>query len=102
VSDITKATRDNQDKRKGPPGANAEKMGKKHEKASKKNGDTNTNTPGEPSPLVIAESNEGFTLKNLMVHIQKGDFVALVGRVGSGKSSVINALIGECTRPDER
>jgi ATP-binding cassette, subfamily C (CFTR/MRP), member 1 len=100
VSDIAKATTDDKGKGKGGPGANGEKKkGKKEEKANKKKkGDTNTSTPGEPSPsatVVTAESNEIFTLKNLKMHIQKGDFVALVGRIGSGKSSVLNALIGE-------
>ena len=96
VSDIAKVTADDKGKGKGGPGA---KKGKKEEKASKKKkGDTNTNTPGEPSPsatVVTADSNEIFTLKNLKMHVQKGDFVALVGRIGSGKSSVLNALIGE-------
>ena len=94
VSDIAKVTADDKGKGKGGPGA---KKGKE-EKASKKKGDTNPNTPGEPSSsatVVTADSNEIFTLKNLKMHVQKGDLVALVGRIGSGKSSVLNALIGE-------
>jgi ATP-binding cassette, subfamily C (CFTR/MRP), member 1 len=103
VSDIAKATGgDDKGKGKGGPGAKAKAektKAKKEEKANKKKGgDTNTNTPGEPSPsatIVTADSNEIFTLKNLKMHVQNGEFVALVGRIGSGKSSVLNALIGE-------
>ena len=36
-----------------------------------------------------------FELKDLKLRIPKGAFVAIVGRVGSGKSSVLQALIGE-------
>ena len=36
-----------------------------------------------------------FELRNLKLRIPKGAFVAIVGRVGSGKSSVLQALIGE-------
>ncbi|KAF9500249.1 multidrug resistance-associated ABC transporter [Pleurotus eryngii] len=36
-----------------------------------------------------------FVLKNLSLEIDKGSFVAIVGRVGSGKSSLLQALIGE-------
>ena len=34
-------------------------------------------------------------LKNLNLKVKKGDLVAIVGSVGSGKSSLLNALIGE-------
>ncbi|KAJ3086454.1 hypothetical protein HK100_008695, partial [Physocladia obscura] len=35
------------------------------------------------------------SLKNINLKIKKGDLVAVVGAVGSGKSSLLNALIGE-------
>lgn len=38
---------------------------------------------------------EPFGLKNLELKIKKGSFVAIVGTVGSGKSSLLQALIGE-------
>jgi ABC-type multidrug transport system fused ATPase/permease subunit len=99
VSAAAKATGDDRDKGKGPAAKAEKKKAKQGEKANKKKkGDTTTNTPGEPSPsatIITAESNDIFTLKNLKMHIQKGQFVALVGRIGSGKSSVLNALIGE-------
>jgi len=37
----------------------------------------------------------GPTLRELNVRIKRGELVALVGRVGSGKSSVVQALLGE-------
>ncbi|PFH48819.1 hypothetical protein AMATHDRAFT_64587 [Amanita thiersii Skay4041] len=36
-----------------------------------------------------------FELQNLNLRVPKGSFVGIVGRVGSGKSSVLQALIGE-------
>ena len=34
-------------------------------------------------------------LKNLNLNIEKGKFVCIIGDVGSGKSSLISALIGD-------
>ena len=34
-------------------------------------------------------------LKNINLNIKPGEFVAIVGKVGSGKSSIMNALLGE-------
>ncbi|GLB40936.1 putative ABC transporter transmembrane region [Lyophyllum shimeji] len=42
-----------------------------------------------------ATDEENFELKNLKLRIPKGSFVAIVGRVGSGKSSILQAMIGE-------
>ncbi|KAG6863876.1 hypothetical protein C0991_002491, partial [Blastosporella zonata] len=52
------------------------------------------------SPVVSAaegsqEDEKPFELKDLRFSVPKGSFVAIVGRVGSGKSSVLQALIGE-------
>ena len=41
------------------------------------------------------EEEKPFELKDLKMRIPKGAFVAIVGRVGSGKSSVLQSLIGE-------
>ncbi|KAG6873113.1 hypothetical protein C0995_002776 [Termitomyces sp. Mi166 len=41
------------------------------------------------------EDERPFELKNLKFSVPKGAFVVIVGRVGSGKSSVLQALIGE-------
>ncbi|TPX40109.1 hypothetical protein SeLEV6574_g06782 [Synchytrium endobioticum] len=39
-----------------------------------------------------------FTLQNIDLTIPRGQLVVVVGSVGSGKSSLLNALIGECKR----
>ncbi|KAG6889349.1 hypothetical protein C0992_005577 [Termitomyces sp. T32_za158] len=44
------------------------------------------------------EEEKPFELKNLKFYIPKGSFVAIVGRVGSGKSSVLQSVIGEMRR----
>ena len=36
-----------------------------------------------------------FALENMSLRIPKGSFIAIVGRVGSGKSSLLQALVGE-------
>ncbi|KAG6916302.1 hypothetical protein DXG01_007459 [Tephrocybe rancida] len=41
------------------------------------------------------EDEKPFELKDLKFSVPKGSFVAIVGRVGSGKSSVLQAMIGE-------
>ncbi|KAG6830985.1 hypothetical protein H0H92_013457 [Tricholoma furcatifolium] len=41
------------------------------------------------------DEDKPFELKDLKLSVPKGSFVAIVGRVGSGKSSVLQALIGE-------
>ncbi|XP_044733468.1 multidrug resistance-associated protein 1-like [Chrysoperla carnea] len=52
------------------------------------------------SPLVIENGtfrwdNKKKTLENINVNIEKGTLTALVGMIGSGKSSLINAFLGE-------
>ncbi|TBU42097.1 multidrug resistance-associated ABC transporter [Dichomitus squalens] len=67
---------------------------------------TAANTPaGASTPVRSAEGgSEGkdkekedkpFELKDVNLKIPRGSFVAIVGRVGSGKSSLLQALIGE-------
>ncbi|GJJ12903.1 hypothetical protein Clacol_007149 [Clathrus columnatus] len=41
------------------------------------------------------EEDQPFKLTNLNLRIPRGSFVAIVGRVGSGKSSLLQAMIGE-------
>ncbi|KZP34073.1 multidrug resistance-associated ABC transporter, partial [Athelia psychrophila] len=57
-------------------------------------------TDGEKEEDVVVEEKvqqeeKPFELKNLKMKVPKGAFVAIVGRVGSGKSSVLQGLIGE-------
>jgi ABC-type uncharacterized transport system ATPase component len=35
------------------------------------------------------------TLNNLDLNLKKGEFVCIIGDVGSGKSSLLNAVIGD-------
>lgn len=37
----------------------------------------------------------GFSVRNIELTIKKGEFIALIGEFGSGKSSIINAILGE-------
>jgi ABC-type multidrug transport system fused ATPase/permease subunit len=39
-----------------------------------------------------------YTLNNVEIHIRRGLLVAVVGRVGAGKSSLLNALLGEMNK----
>ncbi len=43
------------------------------------------------------ENNEGPTLKDINLHIEKGETVAFVGSTGSGKTTLIDVLIGLLT-----
>ncbi|GJJ74211.1 ATP-binding cassette, subfamily C (CFTR/MRP), member 1 [Entomortierella parvispora] len=48
----------------------------------------------EPEVAAVEEKSS-FALKNIDLHIPRGQLVAIVGAVGSGKSSILNALVGE-------
>lgn len=57
---------------------------------------------GERSPdLAVSIKNGNFKwddticLKNIDLTIKKGQFVAIIGKVGSGKSSLLHAILGE-------
>lgn len=41
-----------------------------------------------------------FSLTNISMKVLKGQFVAIVGRVGSGKSSLLQSLVGEMRRTE--
>ncbi|XP_071568157.1 multidrug resistance-associated protein 1 isoform X4 [Temnothorax nylanderi] len=59
--------------------------------------------PSEPHALVIengsfcwdSEEIERPILRNINFHVEQGQLVAIVGTVGSGKSSLLSALLGE-------
>lgn len=57
--------------------------------------------PPLPSPSPpFSSSPQGFRLHNISMRVRRGTVVAVVGPVGSGKSSLIQALLGEMTRAD--
>lgn len=45
---------------------------------------------------------EGTTLKNINMRVEKNQLVAVVGSVGSGKSSLLSAYLGEMDRVSGR
>ncbi|XP_011699214.1 PREDICTED: multidrug resistance-associated protein 1 isoform X2 [Wasmannia auropunctata] len=62
-----------------------------------------THDPSEPNALVIengtfcwdSEEIERPILRNINLHVEQGQLVAIVGTVGSGKTSLLSALLGE-------
>ncbi|XP_053612783.1 multidrug resistance-associated protein 1 isoform X6 [Plodia interpunctella] len=64
--------------------------------------------PKEPNPLVIEHGHFTWgdeaepTLKNINLEIPRGSLVAVVGAVGSGKSSLLSALLGEMNKVSGR
>jgi len=41
------------------------------------------------------------TLKNINLNIKRGEFVCVIGDVGSGKSSLLSAIIGDMLYLDQ-
>ena len=53
-------------------------------------------------PLRERTLNEIISLKDLDIKVKKGSFVVIVGETGSGKTSLLNAMIGEMIHlPDQ-
>ncbi|CAK5271106.1 unnamed protein product [Mycena citricolor] len=72
--------------------AKAKKQGQLPTTATEGGGETGTSTP--------AVEEKPFELNNLRLSIPRGSFVAIVGKVGSGKSSLLQAMIGEMRRTE--
>ena len=51
--------------------------------------------------IVASESQRG-VLKNIDLRVKKGELIAVVGPVGSGKSSLLSALLGELNKQNGR
>lgn len=47
-----------------------------------------------------AESDRSPVLKNINLRVKKGEVTAVVGRVGSGKSSLVSALLGDMVKTE--
>ncbi|KAL0880786.1 hypothetical protein ABMA27_001981 [Loxostege sticticalis] len=65
--------------------------------------------PSEPNPLVIenghfswGEQDSAPVLKKINLNVPRGSLVAVVGAVGSGKSSLLSALLGEMNKVSGR
>jgi ATP-binding cassette subfamily C (CFTR/MRP) protein 1 len=78
-------------KRKADADKNKDKAADKDKAASAKTEDKGKAPQEQP-----------FALERLRLQIARGAFVAIVGRIGSGKSSILNALIGEMRRTGGR
>ena len=49
----------------------------------------------EKTDEVVKPLSDFLPLKNLNIKVKKGEFVCVIGDVGSGKSSLFSALIGD-------
>jgi ABC-type glutathione transport system ATPase component len=45
--------------------------------------------------------NEFITLKSIDLTVRRGELVAIIGEVGSGKSSIISSIIGDMIYVDD-
>lgn len=78
------------------------------EKSEVKDEDKKEESPEKEAKKVSPRETEGkkldsiMNLKNIDLDIKEGEFVIIVGQVGSGKSSLLNAMFGEMLYvPDE-
>lgn len=82
--------------RKGAGGGEKEKREKKGKKGKKNDTILPTTAPSADAKSEAENKEEKpFALDSLSLRIPKGAFIAIVGRVGSGKSSFLQALVGE-------
>lgn len=79
---------DNKDKKK--TSKSSEKKQTKNDKNSDKTSQTEEEMQASKKSL-----KHFMTLKNINMTIKKGEFVCIIGDVGSGKSSMLNACIGD-------
>jgi len=69
---------------------------KKPEKKDKKKvEEAKEETPAEEEKDVEKPLNDYLPLKDLLINIEKGEFVCIIGDVGSGKSSLFSSIIGD-------
>uniref|UniRef100_A0A0W0EY28 Putative multidrug resistance-associated ABC transporter n=1 Tax=Moniliophthora roreri TaxID=221103 RepID=A0A0W0EY28_MONRR len=82
---------------KAGPSRDGDRKSKKTKESLTKGSSKESPPQGEKNSA-IAEAEKPFELLNLKLNIPKGSFMAIVGRVGSGKSSILQALVGEMRR----
>ncbi|KAI9326765.1 P-loop containing nucleoside triphosphate hydrolase protein [Zopfochytrium polystomum] len=82
-----------------PPSSKAFASQKQSKKSWWKKSTTNSTVPENAGDGVVdtprAASTDRPTLRNITLRVPKGSLVAVVGTVGSGKSSLLNAITGE-------
>ncbi|PBK73200.1 multidrug resistance-associated ABC transporter [Armillaria solidipes] len=76
----------------------ASALGDKPEKRNKQKIEDKLPTSEADVDDTSSYTSQPFELQDLYMTVLKGSFVAIVGRVGSGKSSILQALIGEIRR----
>lgn len=62
--------------------------------------DTQTDSFEDPQSSRLNVS-DAILLRNLNLEIQKGEFICIIGEIGSGKSSLIRAILGDMIYLDE-
>ncbi|CAN9395423.1 unnamed protein product [Alternaria alternata] len=86
-------TQDAEEGAGGPPGKKPTKQEKKESKANAKLAQSSGETT--PSDAIAVEEEKPFEIKGLNLNIGRNELVAIIGGVGSGKSSLLAALAGD-------
>ncbi|CAG5183645.1 uncharacterized protein ALTATR162_LOCUS10684 [Alternaria atra] len=86
-------TQDAEEGTGGPPGKKPTRQEKKENKANAKLAQTSGETT--PSDATAVEEEKPFEIKGLNLNIGRNELVAIIGGVGSGKSSLLAALAGD-------
>ncbi|CAN9181785.1 unnamed protein product [Alternaria alternata] len=86
-------TQDAEEGAGGPPGKKPTKQEKKESKANAKLAQSSGETT--PSNAIAVEEEKPFEIKGLNLNIGRNELVAIIGGVGSGKSSLLAALAGD-------
>ncbi|GJJ12857.1 hypothetical protein Clacol_007102 [Clathrus columnatus] len=76
-------------------GKSKDKTKESKKSKEKKGAGTDVKEKSNDDKTTTTEKDQPFKLTNLNLRIPRGSFVAIVGRVGSGKSSLLQAMIGE-------
>lgn len=79
-------------KRKIPPKKSRKNKGRSKKRTSKVSIQRQDSTS---SSEALVRPDEPFSLKDISLEIGKGEFIGIAGNVGSGKTSLLLAIIGE-------